>query len=87
MCESKTEFEKRIAAKATSLQHLVKDDLSSLQSINALFAFEPNKGAKLTKHGHSILVKVGLLKNDGGNCSECGKSKNLIKKSKGDGLV
>ena len=72
--------------KALLIQNIVKENLVSLQSTNTLFNFEPSKSVKLTKRGHDVLCKVGLLQNDGGTCSKYGKYRRLIK-NKGDGLV
>ena len=87
MSSQKAEFELRMVEKAKELQNLIKEILKCLQSINSLFKFTPGKSTKLTKHGHSIFSKLGLLKNDGGKCSKCGKYRRLISKSRGDGLV
>ena len=54
----KTEFEKKIVTKALAIQNIVKENLSSLQSTNTLFNFEPSKSVKLTKCGHDVLCKV-----------------------------
>jgi len=87
MTETKSEFENNMIEKASTIKNIVKENLNSLQSINALFEFNQGKSAKLTKHGHSVLCTVGLLKNNGGKCSKCGKDRKLINKNKGDGLV
>ena len=83
----KVEFEKNMVEKASTLKNIVRENLDSLQSINKLFEFNPGKSTKLTKYGHSILCKVGLLKNIGGKCGKCGKDRKLINKNKGDGLI
>ena len=87
MSSSKTEFETHLVEKAVALKNIVKENLDSLQWINALFIFNPGKSTKLTKYRHNILYKVGLLKNNGGKCGKCGKDRKLITKNKGDGLM
>ena len=42
---------------------------------------------KLTKKGHEIISKVGLLRNNGGKCSNCKKDRLLINQNKGDSLL
>ena len=87
MIELKTEFEKNIVAKVSTIKNIMKENACLLQSINTLFIFNQEKSIKLIKHGHSLLCTVRLLKNSGDNCIKCRKDWKLTKKNKGDRLV
>ena len=81
-----SEYRNESIKKAKSMCEYIMDCMVASLSMHKLFSFG-NEKTFLKKEGFNKLTKIGLLRRDGGHCSKCNRPRNLVKHSRGDGLL